>query len=243
LDSALYGYLSRCSAPFSALRAMLLTAELLRTRPGGAKDDAAKWIMRTMESNLVGEMTRALLVERTAYCFSTGEKPAASSQETSESGAPATVNYRGSRLRKAAFWSVLAAEHWSTIGKHRLARHALSEALKVYGNTKWIAIQGTLNLLKTESGLVKDYQLSPPAVTPSEQPPVSTPKAEKVKPVQQEALPIVESAFQAPGQETSDMDGDDTITLEHGAMAEPPRDISAPAHTLEDEVDDPLRID
>lgn len=158
LDSALYGYLSRCSSPFSALRAMLLTAELLRIRPGGAKDDAAKWIMRIMETNLVGEMTRALLVERTAYCFATSEA-AAATQSVSADKFMAT--YRGSRRRKAAFWHVLAAEHWSTIGKHRLARAALRAALDVYGNSSWIAIQGTLNLLKTESGLVAGYQLTP----------------------------------------------------------------------------------
>ncbi|KAJ8608542.1 hypothetical protein MRB53_039596 [Persea americana] len=157
LDSAVYGYLSRCSAPFSALRAMLLTAELLRIRPGGAKDDAAKWIMRAMDSNLVGELTRALLVSRTSACFSTGDHEAISP-------AGYVAPYTGCRRRKAAFWQVLAAEHWSTIGKQRLARQALRSALSVYhtsSTNSWIAIASCLKLLCTETGLTHEFLLSP----------------------------------------------------------------------------------
>ena len=143
LDSAVYGYLSRCSSPYSALRAMLVTAELLRIRPGGAKDDAAKWIMRAMDSNLVGEMTRALLVSRTSFCFATGDE------------------VYGSRKRKSAFWQVLAAEHWSTIGKRRLARKALKEALSVYGTTEWVAIESCLRMLANETGLSDTFLLTP----------------------------------------------------------------------------------
>ncbi|CCG82666.1 Putative uncharacterized protein [Taphrina deformans PYCC 5710] len=213
LDSALYGYLSRCSAPFSALRAMLLTAELLRIRPGGAIDDAAKWIMRIMESNLVGEMTRALLVERTSYCFANGETESAKTEPDAVS-----TNYTGTRKRKAAFWSVLAAEHWSTISKHRLARHAITEALKVYGNSEWIAIQGTLNLLKAETGLVDEYHLTPPVPTDTKGP--QTPRASQKGVEERQAtaptLPKHDTAEAQPGskQETPELpDEDDTTTL------------------------------
>ncbi|ORY81369.1 ER-golgi trafficking TRAPP I complex 85 kDa subunit-domain-containing protein [Protomyces lactucae-debilis] len=155
LDAAMYSYLSRCSSPYSALRAILLTAELLRIRPHGAKDDAARYIMRAMDSQICGEMTRALLVERVATCFATGEGAVPFAART---------HWSGSRQRKAAFWRILAAEHWSTIGKYRLARVALEEALMVYGNTElqsWVAIQGTIKMLKTETGLTSEFLLTP----------------------------------------------------------------------------------
>lgn len=158
LDSALYNYLSRSTAPFSALRTMLLTAELLRHKGGGLVDDAAKLIMRIMAENLVGEMTRALLVDRVGFCFASGQMQ---SIKCPAGVHPAAVNYAGSRRRKAAFWRALAAESWSSIGKHRLARQALREALKVYEDTEWIAIQGTLSTLKFDTGLSETYDLTP----------------------------------------------------------------------------------
>jgi hypothetical protein len=160
LDAAMYSYLSRCSSPYSALRAILLTAELLRIRPSGAKDDAARYIMRAMDSQICGEMTRALLVERVAACFATDDE-----------GAPGTgpTPWSGARRRKAAFWRILAAEHWSTIGKYRLARTALESALTVYGDVElqsWVAIQGTIKMLKTETGMTADFLLTPAHQTP-----------------------------------------------------------------------------
>lgn len=158
LDSALYNYLPRSTAPYSAIRAMLLTAELLREKGPGSIDEAAKLIMRIMAEKIVGEMTRALLVDRVGFCFATGELHAVKVPPDVHAAA---LNYSGSRRRKAAFWKALAAESWSSIGKHRLARQALRESLKVYGNTEWIAIQGTLSTLKFDTGLSTTYNLTP----------------------------------------------------------------------------------
>lgn len=127
LDSALYSYLSRSSAPFHALRALLVAAELLRYHPDGAKDDAAKWVMRAMEAKICGEMTRALLVEHVARIFTTDDP----SIEVSDTGKGA-FRAPGQRRRKAAFWRVLAAEQWAAMGKLRLARDALYRAAPVY---------------------------------------------------------------------------------------------------------------
>ncbi|KAI9822819.1 MAG: hypothetical protein M1826_000398 [Phylliscum demangeonii] len=54
LDTASYSYISRCAAPYSALRCLALGAELLKGRGGSATDDAARWETRISEMRLLG---------------------------------------------------------------------------------------------------------------------------------------------------------------------------------------------
>lgn len=220
LDSALYNYLSRSTAPYSALRSMVVTSELLRVKGGGAVDDAAKWIMRIMAEKLVGEMTRALLVDRVGYCFATGEAHN-SETETETAKVSAAVNYKGSRRRKAAFWRALAAESWSSIGKHRLARQALQAALRIYGDNQWIAIQGTLSTLKYDTGLTASYKLTP------------SPRVEKADPMLEQTN---HSADTDMNSELSRGDKAKVQSIDQTPVATALNTIELPGKPLDDEV-------
>jgi hypothetical protein len=81
-------------------------------------DDAARWATRILDSGLVGAVGHALITERISACYSirTG-----------------IGTYKlGSRRRKAAFWAVLAAEHWWHLDKSLQAEKALDAALRLY---------------------------------------------------------------------------------------------------------------
>ncbi|KAK5239151.1 hypothetical protein LTR16_012219, partial [Cryomyces antarcticus] len=43
LETACYSYITRCAAPYSALRTLALGLELLKLRGASAADDAARW--------------------------------------------------------------------------------------------------------------------------------------------------------------------------------------------------------
>ncbi len=147
LDSAVYSYLSRCSAPFSAMRTIVLSSELLRIRTAAAKDDAAKLLNRILDSAILGSLSHALMVDRTAFVFATGQsKP---------------ENRWTSRHRKTAFWNVLAAESWARLGKFKLARGCLQKAIVSYQGTQWKAIEATVNHLRLETMMIDKLVLSP----------------------------------------------------------------------------------
>lgn len=117
LDAASYSYLTRCIAPFYALRALALAAELLRMR--GNADDAARWHARVIESGLVAPVGSPLVMERVAAAYAA--KPA-----------QGKLRY-GTRARKAAFWDVLATEAWLRLGKAARAGAALERVGALYG--------------------------------------------------------------------------------------------------------------
>ncbi|KAF2031555.1 hypothetical protein EK21DRAFT_63187 [Setomelanomma holmii] len=120
IEAASYSYTDRqrSAAPYYALRTLALSFELLRLRGSSAADDAARWATRILETGLVGAIGHALITERISACYSI------------RTGIGA---YKlGSRKRKAAFWAVLAAEHWWRLEKSLQAENCLGSALRLY---------------------------------------------------------------------------------------------------------------
>lgn len=118
LETAYYSYVTRCSAPYNALRTLAFGAELLRLRNGSALDDAARWASRIIDDGLVGPAGHALVLERIASCYS-----ARRGLESLQSGG---------RSRKAAFWNTLAADAWLKLEKPKQAEQCLGNAVKLY---------------------------------------------------------------------------------------------------------------
>ena len=118
LETASYSYITRCGASYGALRALALGMELLRLRGGSATDDAARWGARLLDHKVVGVVGDALMKERIAACYA--------SKKGSGSG------LWGSRTRKSALWSILAADTWLTLGKPQQAKLRLDEAGQKY---------------------------------------------------------------------------------------------------------------
>ncbi|KOS20657.1 Transport protein particle subunit [Escovopsis weberi] len=118
VESAFYSYNTRCNAPYGAMRSMVMTQELLRLRGGANIDAAARWASRLLESKILGRIGDALIKERLAICYSS--KPGVGSWSW------------GSRRRKSATWSVLAAEAWFQQAKYIPAQRCLNEAQRTY---------------------------------------------------------------------------------------------------------------
>lgn len=114
LETASYSYITRCGYPYGALRALSLGTELLRLRGGSATDDAARWGAKLIDQKVVGVVGDALLKERVSVCYAS-KKGAGSGKW-------------GSRTRKSAFWNILAADAWLTLGKPQQAKLRLDEA-------------------------------------------------------------------------------------------------------------------
>ena len=118
LETASYSYITRCGAAFGALRALALGMELLRLRGGSATDDAARWGTRLLDHKVVGVIGDALIKERIAACYTSKKGPGS--------------GLWGSRSRKSALWSILAADAWLTLGKPHQAKLRLDEAGEKY---------------------------------------------------------------------------------------------------------------
>ncbi|KAF2473949.1 uncharacterized protein BDR25DRAFT_341176 [Lindgomyces ingoldianus] len=120
IEAAVYSYTDRQlkPTPYYALRTLALGLELLRLRGSSAADDAARWASRILETGIVGPVGHALFTERISTCYSirTGI---------------GSMNL-GARRRKAAFWSVLAAETWLRLSKALQAERCLDTALRLY---------------------------------------------------------------------------------------------------------------
>ncbi|KAL2011290.1 hypothetical protein VTN00DRAFT_4008 [Thermoascus crustaceus] len=119
-ETACYSYLTRCSDAPNALRSLSLGIELLKSRGGSATESAAKWAMRVMDLGLVGPIGQILFHERISACYAS---------KTGTSGAK-----WGARRRKAAMWSVLAADAWQKHGKPTLASACLEESDRLYAD-------------------------------------------------------------------------------------------------------------
>jgi trafficking protein particle complex subunit 8 len=123
LETASYSYLTRCSDPQNALRAMALGVELLKVRGRTAAEMASKWAIRILESGLVGSVGHVLVSERVASCFSSKPGIGASGW--------------GSRKRKAALWSVVSADEWMKLGKAEFAAERLDDADLLYNTLRF----------------------------------------------------------------------------------------------------------
>lgn len=122
LEAAVYSYTTRSAAPYNALRALLVGMELIMLRGSSSADDAARLAFRILELDLVGPIGEALLAERAATCYA--------------SRAGTGSKHWGARHRKAAFWSVLAAQAWLKVGKQRQAKRCLRRLVHYYGITE-----------------------------------------------------------------------------------------------------------
>ena len=120
LESAFYSYGTRCSAPYGATRSLALGLELLRLRGGSHIDDAGRWGLRLLESKMLGRVADALLKERLAVCYAS--RPGVGSFGW------------GSRHRKSAAWSVLAADAWCQQAKYIPAERCLADAQRTYSS-------------------------------------------------------------------------------------------------------------
>ncbi|PNY24906.1 Transport protein particle subunit trs85-2 [Tolypocladium capitatum] len=118
LESAFYSYGTRCSAPYGAVRSLTLGHELLQLRGGSNIDDAGRWGLRLLESKMLGRVGDALLKERLAVCYAS--KLGVGSWSW------------GSRHRKSAAWSVLAADAWCQQAKYMPAQRCLGDAQRTY---------------------------------------------------------------------------------------------------------------
>ncbi|KAI9724124.1 MAG: hypothetical protein M1812_000843 [Candelaria pacifica] len=114
LDNAAYSYITRCAAPYCALRCLALGIELLKVRGSSSADDAARWATRVLELRVVGPIGHALFTERVAACF--GSKRGVG------------TGGWGARRRKSALWNVLAAEGWIKLERNLQAEKCLAEA-------------------------------------------------------------------------------------------------------------------
>lgn len=121
-ETASYSYVTRCGAPYGALRCLALGMELLKIRGGSATDDAAKWGTRLLEQRVVGGIGDALVKERIAACYA------------SRTGAGSGL--WGARPRKSALWSILAADAWIGLGKPQQSKQRLEEANRKYSGLR-----------------------------------------------------------------------------------------------------------
>lgn len=120
LGDATYSYLTRCGAPYGALRCTALGIEMLRLRGGAAIDVATRLGLRLMEKTprLLGVVGDALFRERQAVLCAT--RPGLG------------VMGIGTWRRRSALWSVLAAETWLAQSKFIQAQRCLNEARVMY---------------------------------------------------------------------------------------------------------------
>ncbi|KAL8666346.1 MAG: hypothetical protein Q9202_001617 [Teloschistes flavicans] len=121
LDSALYSYLTRCSMPSGATRALVLAIELLAGRGPSATEDAAKWAIRLLELEILGPIPQALITERLA--------------DVHQLHAGLGTSKIGSRRRQAAFWTMLSSALWTKFDRPALAGARLREARAMMGDS------------------------------------------------------------------------------------------------------------
>lgn len=119
IDAALYSYLARCSMPTGAVRALILTIELLTGRGSAAADDAAKWAIRLLDLAILSPFQQALVTERIADI------------NRSQSGSgPLGL---GSRRRQSVLWNTLSTNLWAKLDIPGRASIRLHEARVLMG--------------------------------------------------------------------------------------------------------------
>lgn len=138
LDLSTYSYLARCSSTYSALRALLVSVELLRLRGGGAADEAAIWATRARDMLTAGSIAHALVTERIGACYSVREGVGTGAW--------------GARKRKAAMWKMLAAGEWLDAGKLQMSRRCLDVTLGVYEGTGFGYVGEFIEVVKKHTG-------------------------------------------------------------------------------------------
>ncbi|KAH8150562.1 uncharacterized protein LAJ45_05258 [Morchella importuna] len=138
LDLAVYSYRSRCSSTYCALRALLVSVELLRLRGGGAADEAATWAIHARDMHANPGIGHALVTERVGACYSVREGVGTGAW--------------GARRRKAAMWRMLAAGEWLAAGRGAVSRACLEGAVGVYEGTGFGGVRAFVEGVKRGSG-------------------------------------------------------------------------------------------
>ncbi|CAN6619257.1 hypothetical protein TRVA0_007S03004 [Trichomonascus vanleenenianus] len=126
LDSVAYTYISRSTLPTYALRALLLSSDLLALKSSEATpagfDSAVRWITKALDERLVGRLGYALLMERASRYESLRH----------------SSNSRRPGARKSAFWLLLAAREWNDSSELNECRLCLDQANEIaYKPLKW----------------------------------------------------------------------------------------------------------
>lgn len=144
LEAASYSYITRCIAPYYALRTLAIAPELLKAHGSSAADDSARWASRILEAGLVRPIGHALFTERISACYAARK-------------GVGSMNL-GLRRRKSALWAMLAADEWAKMGKYSQAERALREASELYGieesGSKTLAFDGMQMLVDALSKAV-----------------------------------------------------------------------------------------
>jgi hypothetical protein len=141
LETASYSYITRCGAPYGALRSLALGMELLKIRGGSSTAEGAKWGVKILEYKVVGVIGDALVKERIAACYA-AKKGAGS-------------GLWGSRTRKSALWSVQAGDSWLTLGKPHQSQQRLDEAKAKYSS---LPAQGSLSHFSFANQFLHDLE-------------------------------------------------------------------------------------
>jgi hypothetical protein len=118
LDASIYSYLTRCSNKYGSVRSLVFGFELLALRGPSALDSATRWGSRLLESQCVGDIGASLLKERLSTIYASRI---------------IRGNYNhGTRIRKAAFWKIMAAQDWLVLGKKSQAGRCIKDAEGLY---------------------------------------------------------------------------------------------------------------
>lgn len=141
LETASYSYITRCGAPYGALRSLALGMELLKIRGGSSTAEGATWGVKILEYKVVGVIGDALVKERISACYA-AKKGAGS-------------GLWGSRTRKSALWSVQAGDAWLTLGKPHQSKQRLDEAKAKYSS---LAAQGSLSHFSFANQFLQDLE-------------------------------------------------------------------------------------
>ena len=118
IESTLYSYTTRCADMASAIRFLVILVELLTQSDNFYVKDVSKWATRLLELSALSPVGQAFMCERLAGCYlaqrGINEMPWAM------------------QSRKAAFWSLLAAYGWTSLGFTELAQIQWGRARKLF---------------------------------------------------------------------------------------------------------------
>ena len=117
VESTLYSYTTRCADTAGAIRFLVILIELFMQSGAPYHRHARKWTTRLLELSTLSPSGQAVMCERLAGCYST-QRGLSQLRWAAQS-------------RKAAFWSLLAAHRWNSLGFSRLAQIQWRRARKL----------------------------------------------------------------------------------------------------------------
>ena len=118
IDSALYSYTARCADMAGATRFLIILIELLTHSSNPNLKDVSLWATRLLELSNLTPIGQTFIAEHLASCYSV-KRSISERQWTSQ-------------LRKAAFWSLIAAYSWDSLGYKGLSQMQWRRAREYY---------------------------------------------------------------------------------------------------------------